>query len=93
MRFTNDDETGRLSSEASSRQASRDTVTVEIVYSLFTGAIIAALLFFAVASPAFIWELSGGWHSVVMGMASALSAAGFVYRVVSVLVRLRKAAE
>ncbi|MFD5392735.1 DUF6332 family protein [Streptomyces sp. NPDC127097] len=93
MRFTNDEETGCLSSEASSRQASRDTVTVEIVYSLFTGAIIAALLFFAVASPAFIWELSRGWHSAVMGMASALAVGGFVYRVVSVLVRLRKVAE
>ncbi|AZS73732.1 hypothetical protein DDE74_24745 [Streptomyces lydicus] len=90
MRFTNDDETGCLSSEAPSRQASRDTATVEIVYSLFTGAIVAALLFFTVASPAFIWELSGGWNSTVMGMASAFSAAGFVYRVVSVLVRLRK---
>ncbi len=80
-----------LSLEASSRQVSRDTVTVEIVYSVVTGAIIAALLFFVIASPAFIWDLSSGFHSVVMGLAATFSAAGFVYQVISVLVQLKRA--
>lgn len=79
-----------LSPEASSRQASRDTVTVEIVYSLITGAIIAAMIFFAVASPAFVWELSRGWNSAVMGAAAAIATIGFLWRVASLLMRLRR---
>ncbi|WP_436845451.1 DUF6332 family protein [Streptomyces sioyaensis] len=64
---------------------------MEIVFALVTGAVIAALLFFAISFPAFVWKLSGGWKPIVLGLAAAISAAGFLYRVVSVLSRLRKA--
>ncbi|MFI1259900.1 MULTISPECIES: DUF6332 family protein [Streptomyces] len=92
MRFTREDESEAGGSSPSHQPLSRDMVTVEIVYSAATGAVIAALLFFLVASPSFVWRLSGRWHDVIMAAAAVVAAAGFLYRVVSVLTRLKRAA-
>ncbi|MGW3009921.1 DUF6332 family protein [Streptomyces sp. NPDC001219] len=93
MRHSNEDEPEAVSPKGSSQQVSRDAVTVEIVYSVITGAIVAALLFFAIASPSLIWQLSEGVNAVVLGLAMAISAAGFLYRVISTLGRLRRTVE
>ncbi|WTJ05991.1 DUF6332 family protein [Streptomyces lydicus] len=90
MRSASEDEPEAVSSKPSYQHATRDAITIEIVYSVVTGAVIAALLFFLVASPAFLWRLSGKWNEITMGAAMAVSAAGFLYRVASLLTRLKK---
>ncbi|MFF3742487.1 DUF6332 family protein [Streptomyces kronopolitis] len=89
MRCTQEDESEADGPSPSPQPLSRDTITVEIVYSAATGAVIAALLFFLVASPSFFWRLSGRWHDVTMGAAAVVATAGFLHRVVSVLTRLK----
>ncbi|WP_369167082.1 DUF6332 family protein [Streptomyces sp. R28] len=71
-------------------QARRDAMTVEIGYALCSAAFAAALLFAAVAGPAFVFDLSGGVRSALVGTGATLAAALFTARVIGVLVRFRK---
>ncbi|WP_328883423.1 DUF6332 family protein [Streptomyces sp. NBC_00299] len=76
-------------------QAERDAITVEIGYALCSAAFAAALLFGAVAGPAFAFDVSAGTRGTLVAAGATAAAVLFVARVVSVLVRFgqRKAAE
>lgn len=66
-------------------QAERDALTVEIVFAVVTGALLAAVLFVAVASPALFGELGRAQETAWRTAAAAVATAGFVYRVIRVL--------
>ncbi|WP_217144115.1 DUF6332 family protein [Streptomyces sp. AC627_RSS907] len=68
-------------------QGERDAITVEIGYALCSAAFAAAVLFGAVAGPAYVFELSAGTRDVLVGSGAALAVVVFFSRVVSVLVR------
>lgn len=68
-------------------QAQRDAVTVEIGYALCSAAFAAAVLFGAVAGPAFALDLSAGTRGTLVGVGATAAGVLFVARVVSVLVR------
>ncbi|CAM5595979.1 DUF6332 family protein [Streptomyces fumanus] len=70
-------------------QAERDAITVEIGYALCSAVFAAAVLFGAVAGPAYVFGLSGGARTTLTGTGATLAAVVFVARVVSVLVRFR----
>ncbi|MGX1543303.1 DUF6332 family protein [Streptomyces adustus] len=70
-------------------QAERDAITVEIGYALCSAAFAAALLFGAVAGPALLFELPGGWEKLLLRAGLALAAVLFAVRVVSVLFRFQ----
>ncbi|MFI8103379.1 DUF6332 family protein [Streptomyces sp. NPDC086023] len=68
-------------------QADRDAITVEIGYALFSGAFAAALVFGAVAGPAFFFTLPR-WAERALPLAGgALAATVFVLRITHVLWR------
>ncbi|MFJ7071532.1 DUF6332 family protein [Streptomyces sp. NPDC098781] len=71
-------------------QAERDAITVEIGYALFSAAFAAALLFGAVAGPAFVFDLSDGVRGVLVGVGATVAVVLFFARVVSVLMRFRQ---
>ncbi|MFF9624415.1 DUF6332 family protein [Streptomyces griseosporeus] len=71
-------------------QAERDAITVEIGYALFSAAFAAALLFGAVAGPAYVFRLPAGVRDTLLGLGAVLAAALFAARVVTVLVRFRQ---
>ncbi|GGL22274.1 hypothetical protein GCM10010095_04160 [Streptomyces anthocyanicus] len=66
-------------------QGERDAVTVEIGYALCSAAFAAAVLFGAVAGPAYLFGLTGGVRSALVGAGVV-----FAVRVVSVLVRFAR---
>jgi hypothetical protein len=66
-------------------QADRDALTVEIVFAVVTGALLAAVLFVAVASPALFGELGRAQEAAWRTVAAAVATAGFAYRIVRVL--------
>ncbi|OWA00715.1 hypothetical protein B9W62_34165 [Streptomyces sp. CS113] len=68
-------------------QGERDAITVEIGYALCSAAFAAAVLFGAVAWPAYLFGLTGGVRSALVGADVALAVVVFCVRVVSVLVR------
>ncbi|MFD7874994.1 DUF6332 family protein [Streptomyces sp. NPDC059766] len=68
-------------------QAERDAITVEIGYALCSAAFAAALVFGAVAGPALLFELPGGWEKLLLRAGLALATVLFAVRVVSVLFR------
>jgi hypothetical protein len=74
-------------------QAERDAITVEIGYALCSAVFAAAVLFGAVAGPAYVFGLSGGARSALTGTGATLAVLVFVVRVVSVLVRFRPRVE
>lgn len=74
-------------------QAERDAVTVEIGYALFSAAFAAAVLFGAVAGPAYVFELPAGARRVLFGGGVAVAVAVFAVRVVSVLLRFQRAGQ
>ncbi|MGW0876253.1 DUF6332 family protein [Streptomyces sp. NPDC002740] len=74
-------------------QAERNAITVEIGYALFSAAFAAAVLFGAVAGPALLFELPHLAEKSLLRAGLALAPAVFLVRVVSVLVRLRTAAQ
>lgn len=76
-------------------QAERDAITVEIGYALCSAAFAAAVLFGAVAGPAFAFDLPAGARSTLVGVGATAAAVLFLARVISVLVRFgqREAAE
>ena len=66
-------------------QGERDALTVEIVFALVTGALLAAVLFVAVASPALFGELGRAQETAWRTAAAIAATAGFAYRVIRVL--------
>ncbi|QLH20331.1 DUF6332 family protein [Streptomyces sp. Rer75] len=69
-------------------QSERDALTVEIMFALVTGALLAAVLFVAVASPALFGELGRAREAAWRTAAATAAIAGFAYRVIRVLGRL-----
>jgi hypothetical protein len=69
-------------------QAERDAVTVEIMFAVVTGALLAALLFFVCASPALFGDLGKTAEKTWLTAAAATATAGFIARVLQVLWRL-----
>ncbi|MFC9063024.1 DUF6332 family protein [Streptomyces sp. NPDC048171] len=68
-------------------QGERDAMTVEIGYALCSAAFAAAVLFGAVAGPAYLFALPAGSRGVLVTAGAVLAVAVFLVRVVSVLVR------
>ncbi|MDC0766925.1 DUF6332 family protein [Streptomyces sp. HD] len=74
-------------------QAERDAITVEIGYALFSAAFAAAVLFGAVAGPAFVFDVSHGTRGTLVGVGATVAVVLFFARVVSVLVRFRQGSQ
>ncbi|MFG2550360.1 DUF6332 family protein [Streptomyces sp. NPDC048581] len=68
-------------------QAERDAITVEIGYALCSAAFAAAVLFGAVAGPAFVFDLWDGARGTLVRVGATVAAVLFLARVISVLVR------
>ena len=73
-------------------QAERDAMTVEIGYALVSAAFVAAVLFGAVAGPAFLFELPGAVETLLVRGALVLAPVVFFVRVATVLYRYRQGA-
>ncbi|MFC7017266.1 DUF6332 family protein [Streptomyces viridiviolaceus] len=71
-------------------QAERDAITVEIGYALCSAAFAAAVLFGAVAGPAYVFDLPAGARGTLVGSGATVAAVVFAVRVVSVLLRFRR---
>ncbi|MFF0536275.1 DUF6332 family protein [Streptomyces coelicoflavus] len=71
-------------------QRERDAVTVEIGYALCSAAFAAAVLFGAVAGPAYVFGLTGGPRAALVGSGAVSAVVVFLVRVVSVLVRFAR---
>ncbi|TLS42320.1 hypothetical protein FE633_31280 [Streptomyces montanus] len=71
-------------------QGERDAITVEIGYALCSAAFAAAVLFGAVAGPAFLFDLPDTVKGPLLRTGAGLAVGVFVVRVVSVLVRFRR---
>ncbi|MEU4984840.1 DUF6332 family protein [Streptomyces sp. NPDC021969] len=71
-------------------QGERDAITVEIGYALCSAAFAAAVLFGAVAGPAYLFGLTGRVRSALVGAGVVLAVVVFAVRVVSVLVRFAR---
>ncbi|WP_432015703.1 DUF6332 family protein [Streptomyces cucumeris] len=63
----------------------RDAVTVEIVFAVVTGALLAAVLFLALAGPVLFGGLGEDHEAVWVRSAGAVATAGFLLRVLQVL--------
>ncbi|MFD8235445.1 DUF6332 family protein [Streptomyces sp. NPDC059696] len=74
-------------------QAERDAVTVEIGYALCSAAFAAAVVFGAVAGPALLFDLPRTPELLLMRAGLVLAPVLFAARVVSVLVRFRRAGQ
>ncbi|MEU2336877.1 DUF6332 family protein [Streptomyces sp. NPDC006654] len=74
-------------------QAERDAITVEIGYALFSAAFAAALGFGAVAGPALLFDLPAGVEQALRPAGTVAAVLLFAARVVSVLVRFRRAGQ
>ncbi|MEU8828421.1 DUF6332 family protein [Streptomyces sp. NPDC048636] len=66
-------------------QNDRDAFTVEIVFAVVTGGLLAVVLFFALAGPVLFGGLGGGHEATWVRTAGAVAAAGFLLRVCQVL--------
>jgi len=71
-------------------QARRDAVTVEIGYALCSALFLAAVVFGAVAGPAWVFGLSDSARDTLVASGATLGAVLFVVRVVSVLNRFAR---
>jgi cytosine/uracil/thiamine/allantoin permease len=65
----------------------KDAMTVEIVFALVTGAVLAGAVFGVVVAPYWIWDLSAGTGSVLKRVGAALGGLVGVAHVVRVLRR------
>ncbi|MGW2645938.1 DUF6332 family protein [Streptomyces sp. NPDC001393] len=74
-------------------EAQRDAATVEIGYALVSAAFAAAVLFGAVAGPALLFDLPRLLSLGLLRLGMTVAPVVFVARVVSVLVRFRRAAQ
>ncbi|MEU0899694.1 DUF6332 family protein [Streptomyces massasporeus] len=72
-------------------QGERDAITVEIGYALCSAAFAAAVVFGAVAGPALLFDLPDTAERLLLRAGVVLAPVLFVARVVSVLVRFRRA--
>ncbi len=77
------DEAGRAGVRGPRPQAEREAVTVEIAFALFSGGVLAGLVFLAVASPA----LFGGGPDTWLRHAQWAGSSVFILRVLWVLVK------
>ncbi|EGX55676.1 hypothetical protein SZN_31624 [Streptomyces zinciresistens K42] len=68
-------------------------MTVEIGYALCSAVFAAALLFGAVAGPAFLFALPAGVGGTLVAVGTVAAVALFGVRVVSVLMRFRRPAQ
>ncbi|MFH8371663.1 DUF6332 family protein [Streptomyces sp. NPDC018031] len=68
-------------------QAARDAVTVEIVFAVVTGALLAGVLLVIVAAPALFGDPAAAEAGTWVKAGATVAAAGFVWRVVRVLRR------
>ncbi|MET7763900.1 DUF6332 family protein [Streptomyces sp. NPDC005336] len=66
-------------------QADRDALTVEIVFAVVTAGLLAAVLFFAIASPALFGDPGRTQEAAWLTAATAAATAGFALRIVHVL--------
>ncbi|MEV0185681.1 DUF6332 family protein [Streptomyces sp. NPDC050625] len=71
-------------------KAEQDAATVEAGYALLSAGFAAAVVFGAVAGPAFLFELPDLLSALLLRSGLALAAVVGVARVVSVLVRFRR---
>ncbi|MET9835976.1 DUF6332 family protein [Streptomyces sp. NPDC006385] len=71
-------------------QAERDAITVEIGYALCSAAFAAAVLFGAVAGPAFVFDVPDGVRDTLVGAGATVAAVLFFARVACVLLRFRQ---
>ncbi|MFE0812321.1 DUF6332 family protein [Streptomyces sp. NPDC058794] len=74
-------------------QGERDAITVEIGYALCSAVFAAAVLFGAVAGPAYLFGLSGGVRGALVWAGAALAVVVFFVRVASVLLRFGRAGQ
>ncbi|QOV45231.1 DUF6332 family protein [Streptomyces chromofuscus] len=74
-------------------QAERDAITVEIGYALCSAAFAAAVVFGAVAGPAWLFGLPRAVDTALVRAGLALGLVLFVVRVIAVLVRFRHATQ
>ncbi|MGC9535859.1 DUF6332 family protein [Streptomyces sp. UG1] len=74
-------------------QAQRDAITVEIGYALCSAAFAAAVLFGAVAGPAYVFDVSDGTRGALVGVGATVAVVVFFARVVSVLMRFRQGSQ
>ncbi|MFJ7332970.1 DUF6332 family protein [Streptomyces sp. NPDC101110] len=74
-------------------QAERDAATVEIGYALCSAAFAAAVVFGAVAGPALLFDLPRAPERLLPQAGLVLAPVLFAARVVSVLVRFRRAGQ
>ncbi|MGW2425447.1 DUF6332 family protein [Streptomyces sp. NPDC001709] len=74
-------------------KAQQDAATVEIGYALVSAAFAAAVLFGALAGPAYLFDLPHLLSKALLRLGMAVAPVVFVARVVSVLVRFRRAAQ
>ncbi|SOD89225.1 DUF6332 family protein [Streptomyces sp. Ag109_G2-15] len=73
--------------------AQRDAATIEIGYALVSAAFAAAVLFGALAGPALVFDLPHLLSKTLLRLGIGVAPVVFVARVVSVLVRFRRAAQ
>ncbi|MET9732154.1 DUF6332 family protein [Streptomyces sp. NPDC006458] len=74
-------------------QAERDAITVEIGYALFSAAFAAAVVFGAIAGPAFLFDLPDPLETLLRRTGLVVAPVLFAVRVISVLVRFRGPAQ
>ncbi|MEU9072661.1 DUF6332 family protein [Streptomyces sp. NPDC048306] len=71
-------------------QGERDAITIEIGYALCSAAFAAAVLFGALAGPAYLFDLTGAPRTALVWAGVVLAVVVFAVRVVSVLVRFTR---
>ncbi|MGC9500879.1 DUF6332 family protein [Streptomyces sp. WG7] len=71
-------------------QGERDAITVEIGYALCSAAFAGAVLFGAVAGPAYLFAPPAGVRGALIGSGVVLAVVVFFVRVASVLVRFAR---
>ncbi|WP_236719171.1 DUF6332 family protein [Wenjunlia vitaminophila] len=70
-------------------QRQRDAITIEIAFALFSGALVAALLFFLIKSPALLGDLGERMEDRFHLAATGVAATGFSLRTTTLLINLR----
>ncbi|MET9519758.1 DUF6332 family protein [Streptomyces sp. NPDC002994] len=63
----------------------KDAVTVEIMYALVSGGVLALLIFGAIVTPAFIWHLSRPVSQTLLIVGGCVGAPAGIVRIVHVL--------
>jgi hypothetical protein len=75
------------------KKAEQDAMIVEVGYALVSAVFAAGVIFGAVAGPALLFTLPSPLSRLLPRVGLTLAAIVFVVRVVSVLVRFRRAAQ